>query len=88
MSPNRKALVFGGGGTLAYHAIFLVIGWAADRFQSNGAFTMMEIVAFPLIPSMMPGFIVSLLLAALGVRVLMELMIACSLSGQLSRLPW
>lgn len=68
MSLKRKAVVFGGGGTLAYYAILLVIGWAADRFQSNGAFAMMGIAAFPLLPSMMPGYIVSLLLAALSIQ--------------------
>jgi hypothetical protein len=68
MSQKRKAVVVGGGGTLAYYALLLVIGWIADRFQSNAAFTMMIIIGFPLLPSMMPGFILSLLLAVLGVR--------------------
>lgn len=53
---------------MAYYAFLLLIGWVADRFQSDVAFTMMIMVGLPLLPSMMPGFILSLLLAVLDIR--------------------
>lgn len=68
MSSKRKAAVIGGGGTLLYYAFLLLIGWIADRFESNAAFTMMMILSFPLLPRMIPGFVLNLLLAVLGVR--------------------
>lgn len=68
MNQKRRAVTIGAGGTLCYYAVAVGLAAIFEHFKS-GVGLMIAFVMFMLMfPSMIPGGLVSVLLALLGVR--------------------
>jgi hypothetical protein len=68
ISLKHRAVLIGGGSTIAYSAVLTVLLLAGSRTNSD-ALTKIAIALFiPLFPSMLPGCLISVLMAFLGVK--------------------
>jgi len=68
VNQKLRALTFGGGGTLGYYALILSSVVVFEHFKSDVGLLLAFVLFLPLFPSMIPGCLVSVLLAFLGVR--------------------
>ena len=68
MNRGRKAIVVGGGGTLVWYAVLLVLAWASSHFNSDAGLKIMIGLSLPLFPGMIPGGLFSVLLSVLGIN--------------------